>query len=147
MKTFSSETLKTTCNYQDNVMEEINNTITPTLVVKTRKGLTKISMEKILYVKCENFYCVLIMEDGRQLDYSCSLMQIEEKLQHLKFSKISRNCLVNLDYVSMVRRYNSRKWSVLMVNQTEIPIAYRRLVEFKKAYLNELMEGEDDALT
>lgn len=129
-------------------MEETDNTIkTQTLVVKTRKGLTKISMEKILYVKCENFYCVLVLEDGRQLDYSCSFMQIEEKLQHLKFSKISRSCLVNLDYVSMVKRYNSRKWSVLMANQAELPIAYRRLVEFKKAYLNELMEGGDNALT
>ena len=120
------------------MMEETNNTIkTSTLVVKTGKGLTKISMEKILYVKCENFYCVLVLEDGRQLDYSCSLMQMEEKLQNLKFSKISRSCLVNLDYVSMVKRYNSRKWSVFMANQVELPIAYRRLVEFKKAYLNE----------
>lgn len=128
-------------------MEETNNTIkTSTLVVKTGKGLTKISMEKILYVKCENFYCVLVLEDGRQLDYSCSLMQMEEKLQNLKFSKISRSCLVNLDYVSMVKRYNSRKWSVLMADQTEIPIAYRRLVEFKKAYLNGIMEVKDDAL-
>lgn len=121
------------------MMEETNNTIkTSTLVVKTGKGLTKISMEKILYVKCENFYCVLVLEDGRQLDYSCSLMQMEEKLQNLKFSKISRSCLVNLDYVSMVKRYNSRKWSVLMTDQTEIPIAYRRLVEFKKSFSNEI---------
>lgn len=117
------------------MLEETNNTITPTLVIKTRKGLTKISMEKILYVKCENFYCLLVLEDGRQLDYSCSLMQMEEKLQNLKFTKISRSCLVNLDYVSMVKRYNSRKWSVLMTDQTELPIAYRRLVEFKRSYL------------
>lgn len=121
------------------MMEETNNTIkTSTLVVKTGKGLTKISMEKILYVKCENFYCVLVLEDGRQLDYSCSLMQMEEKLQNLKFSKISRSCLVNLDYVSMVKRYNSRKWSVLTTDQTEIPIAYRRLVEFKRSFSNEI---------
>lgn len=121
-------------------MEETNNTITPTLVIKTRKGLTKISMEKILYVKCENFYCLLVLEDGRQMDYSCSLMQMEEKLQNLKFSKISRSCLVNLDYVSMVKRYNSRKWSVLMTDQTELPIAYRQLVEFKRSYL-EIVKG------
>lgn len=122
------------------MMEETNNTITPTLVIKTRKGLTKISMEKILYVKCENFYCLLVLEDGRQMDYSCSLMQMEEKLQNLKFSKISRSCLVNLDYVSMVKRYNSRKWSVLMTDQTELPIAYRQLVEFKRSYL-EIVKG------
>lgn len=31
-------------------------------------------------------------------------------------------------------------------DQTELPIAYRRLVEFKKAYLNGIMEVKDDAL-
>lgn len=129
-------------------MEETNyNSKTTTMVVKTWKGLTKIPMETIVYVECVNFYCILVLEDGRRLDYSCSLIKMEEKLQNLRFSKISRNHLVNLDYVSMVKRYNSRKWSVLMVNQTEIPIAYRRLVGFKKVYLNELMEGEDNALT
>lgn len=118
----------------------------PKLVVKTRKGLTRVSVAKILYVECIGFYCILVLEDGKRLDYSCSLMQMEEKLQNLKFSKISRNCLVNLDYVSMVKRYNSRKWSVMIADQIELPIAYRRLVEFKKAYLNEIMEVKDDAL-
>lgn len=118
----------------------------PKLVVKTRKGLTRVSVAKILYVECIGFYCILVLEDGKRLDYSCSLMQMEEKLQNLKFSKISRNCLVNLDYVSMVKRYNSRKWSVMIADQIELPIAYRRLVEFKKAYLNGIMEVKDDAL-
>lgn len=118
----------------------------PKLVVKTRKGLTRVSVAKILYVECIGFYCILVLEDGKRLDYSCSLMQMEEKLQNLKFSKISRNCLVNLDYVSIVKRYNSRKWSVMIADQIELPIAYRRLVEFKKAYLNGIMEVKDDAL-
>lgn len=118
----------------------------PKLVVKTRKGLTRVSVAKILYVECIGFYCILVLEDGKRLDYSCSLMQMEEKLQNLKFSKISRNCLVNLDYVSMVKRYNSRKWSVMIADQIELHIAYRRLVEFKKAYLNGIMEVKDDAL-
>ena len=118
----------------------------PKLVVKTRKGLTRVSVAKILYVECIGFYCILVLEDGKRLDYSCSLMQMEEKLQNLKFSKISRNCLVNLDYVSIVKRYSSRKWSVMIADQIELPIAYRRLVEFKKAYLNGIMEVKDDAL-
>lgn len=117
-----------------------------TMIVKTRKGLTKVSMAKILYVECIGFYCILFLENGQQLDSSCSLLQMEEKLQNLRFSKISRNYLVNMDYVSMIRRYNSRKWSVLMTDQTELPIAYRRLVEFKKAYLNGIMEVKDVAL-
>lgn len=119
---------------------------TPKLVVKTRKGLTKVSVAKILYVECIDFYCILVLVDGKRLDYSCSLMQMEEKLHNLRFSKIGRNHLVNLDYVSMVKRYNSRKWSVMMADQTELPIAYRRLVEFKKAYLNGIMEVKDVAL-
>lgn len=118
----------------------------PKLVVKTRKGLTKVSVTKILYVECIGFYCILVLEDGKRWDYSCSLMQMEEKLQNFRFSKIGRNHLVNLDYVSMVKRYNSRKWSVMMADQTELPIAYRRLVEFKKAYLNGIMEVRDVAL-
>lgn len=118
----------------------------PKLVVKTRKGLKRVSVAKILYVECIGFYCILVLEDGKRLDYSCSLMQMEEKLQNLKFSKISRNCLVNLDYVSMVKRYNSRKWSVMIADQIELPIAYRRLVEFKKAYLNGIIEVRDDVL-
>lgn len=118
----------------------------PKLVVKTRKGLTRVSVAKILYVECIGFYCILVLEDGKRWDYSCSLMQMEEKLQNFRFSKIGRNHLVNLDYVSMVKRYNSRKWSVMMADQTELPIAYRRLVEFKKAYLNGIMEVRDVAL-
>lgn len=117
-----------------------------TMIVKTRKGLTKVSMAKILYVECIGFYCILFLENGRQLDSSCSLLQMEEKLQNLRFSKIGRNHLVNLDYVSMVKRYNSRKWSVMIADQIELPIAYRQLVEFKKAYLNGIMEVKDDAL-
>lgn len=116
------------------------------LMVRNRKGLTKVSMAKILYVECIGFYCILVLVDGKRLDYSCSLMQMEEKLHNLRFSKIGRNHLVNLDYVSMVKRYNSRKWSVMMADQTELPIAYRRLVEFKKAYLNGIMEVKDVAL-
>lgn len=118
----------------------------PKLLVKTRKGLTKVSVAKILYVECIGFYCILVLEDGKRLDYSCSLMKMEEKLHNLRFSKIGRNHLVNLDYVSMVKRYNSRKWSVMIADQIELPIAYRRLVEFKKAYLNGIMEVKDDAL-
>ena len=114
-------------------------------MVRNRKGLTKVSMAKILYVECIGFYCILVLVDGKRLDYSCSLMQMEEKLHNLRFSKIGRNHLVNLDYVSMVKRYNSRKWSVMMADQTELPIAYRRLVEFKKAYLNGIMEVKDVA--
>ncbi len=94
-------------NYIDNA---------PKLVVKTRKGLTKVSVAKILYVECIGFYCILFLENGQQLDSSCSLLQMEEKLQNLRFSKIGRNHLVNLDYVSMVKRYNSRKWSVMITN-------------------------------
>ena len=128
-------------------MEKTNfNISTSIIIVKSRNGLTKVSMAKILYVECIGFYCILFVEDGRQLDSSCSLLQMEEKLQNLRFSKISRNYLVNMDYVSMIRRYNSRKWSVLMTDQTELPIAYRRLVEFKKAYLNGIMEVKDVAL-
>lgn len=128
-------------------MEKTNfNISTSIIIVKSRNGLTKVSMAKILYVECIGFYCILFLEDGRQLDSSCSLLQMEEKLQNLRFSKISRNYLVNMDYVSMIRRYNSRKWSVLMTDQTELPIAYRRLVEFKKAYLNGIMEVKDVAL-
>lgn len=121
------------------MMKETNfNMKTTTMIVKTKKGLTKITMEKILYVECVNFYCILVLEDGRRLDYPCSLRQMEEHLQQFRFSKISRNHLVNLDYVSMVKRYNSRKWSVLMADQTEFPISYRRLVRFKKVFLDEM---------
>lgn len=121
------------------MMKDTNfNMKTTMMIVKTKKGLEKIPMEKILYVECVNFYCILVLEDGRRLDYSCSLRHMEERLQELRFSKISRNHLVNLDYVTMVKRYNSRKWSVLMSDQTEFPIAYRRLARFKKMFLDEM---------
>lgn len=102
--------------------------------------------EKIMYVECVNFFCLLFLEDGKRLESSCSLLLMEKKLFRHKFSKIGRSYLVNLDHVMMLKRYNSRKWSVVMDNGLELPIAYRRLVRFKKEYLQEMGDANDDAL-
>lgn len=116
------------------------------MIIKTNKGFVKVPFEKIMYVECVNFFCLLFLEDGKRLESSCSLLLMEKKLFRHKFSKIGRSCLVNLDHVMMLKRYNSRKWSVVMDNGLELPIAYRRLVRFKKEYLQEMGDANDDAL-
>ena len=92
-------------------------------------------------VETENIYCFFslgsatFLQDhtGTSYDISYSLEQLETELDPLRFFRISRQYIVNIDAIQDIQAYSSSRLKLLIKNSTDddILVSRRKVQEFK----------------
>ena len=102
-----------------------NFTIDDGIFVKANKRLEKIMLREILWVEAHDIYSMIITAAGKYL-LNSSLKTVEEKFPSLKFIRVHRSYIINLDKVNAIEEND------LLINDHPIPIG--------KTYRDNLMK-------
>lgn len=102
------------------------------LVLKNRNGIVRIEFARIEYVEVIDKIVSFYLTDGRVLEVTIALTDLEEKLlSRPEFLKVHRSYLVNLCYVQVVNGGN------IVTNSGHIiPVARKRRSEVLDAYMH-----------
>jgi two-component system LytT family response regulator len=88
-----------------------------------------IKPETIIYIKADNSYSEIYLEDGKKMTVSRSIKNFEDGLkQNNSFCRIHKSYLVNALYVERYDKSNGG-W-VTLSNQTELPISTEKISDF-----------------
>ncbi len=98
--------------------------------VKKQGAMFKMLPENIDYIKVEERYCELWMEQEKFLVQS-SLKEMSERLSSANFIRIHRNCLVNFERLTSISASDS---VAILQDGTQLTISRRYLDEIKRKY-------------
>ena len=106
--------------------EELN-----VFVLKSKTGITKISLSKLEYCEVINRKVVLHLLNGEEYECSLRMNELEEKLLGYGcFLRPHRSFLVNMEYIRTLNTHN-----IIMENGAKIPIPREKIVSIKQAYM------------
>ncbi|MFW5725416.1 MAG: LytR/AlgR family response regulator transcription factor [Bacteroidota bacterium] len=71
-----------------------------------RHGFHLIDPKQVVFVMAEGSYCRFVISDGRDITATINIGKVLELLVKGYFLKVSRSCIVNLDYLVRVDRKN-----------------------------------------
>ena len=112
-------------------INEIETYDSQNLVVKVKGGMEKISFHDIIYVDFQNRKCVIHTSDGMEHNATgTGLNDILESLKSGHFYQVIKGVIVNFEYVQAILDS-----SVELKDGPTIPVARRRIKEFKDEYL------------
>lgn len=93
----------------------------------------KLSYENVCYIESVDektfIYC-------RSSVYECKmkLFELEEVLIHSSFVRISKSCILNIDYIERVKPLINGKYEVLLINGEKLIINRHYVPDFKKKF-------------
>ena len=88
-----------------------------------------IKPESIIYIKADNSYSEIYLEEGKKMTVSRSIKNFEDGLkQSNSFCRIHKSYLINTSYVEKFDKSNGG-W-ITLTNQVELPISSERINEF-----------------
>ncbi len=99
------------------------------LVIKDKKRLIRIPDSKIVMIKIDGNYSVIVLESGKKFVIKMSLVKLIEKLNQDKFLRCHRSSLINVD---KVRELDLDANVITLVNNIEIKIGSKYRYEIKK---------------
>lgn len=121
------------CECLDTIFNQ-NDTITlNTFTMNFREGKKEISIKDLIYIESRRHYCYFHIQKGEKVKiYSKrdKLDEIEKHLNNENLLRIHKSCLVNLSFVSDIKRYQLQ----LTTNETLL-IAQSKYLDAEKAYL------------
>lgn len=89
-----------------------------TLTVKTKEGLLRIPLHRIVMIESFNHTCEITLTDGVRLETPVTLSELFEQLsEHSSFIRPHRAYIANLDNFAGIIRYD-----LLMIGDRRIPI-------------------------
>lgn len=88
----------------DQVVENIKNH--KKIRINDRHGFHLINPDEIVYIHAEGSYCQMILSDDREITVSMNIGKLTELLEDDCFVKISRSCIININYLVRVDRKN-----------------------------------------
>lgn len=113
------------------VIEELAPENNPSIMVKTKLGLTRVQVTELVLIESFNHVRELTLRSGDRLETAVSLSELEELLQSAScFISPHRAYLVNMEYI---RGINNN--SILMTNGRQVPVSRKLYGEIKLAYL------------
>jgi len=93
-------------------------------------GFKVIDSEAVMRIKSDNSYSTVHLKDGSELVVTKSIGEFEEILNDFPFLRIHNSHLVNLDFLDA---FSSKDGGLVVLKDgSELPIARRRLKEFKE---------------
>lgn len=104
----------------------------PSLVLKTREGLRKVSIRRIVSVESCNHRCICSLCEGTAIETPMTLSSLYEQLRvYPCFFQPHRAYIVNLDYV-----HGLSAKLLSLADGREIPVSRSLYRKLKEAYLN-----------
>lgn len=114
------------------IVQKITNEKSAAITVKTKDGLRRIQLHKLVMIESFNHIRVITMSDGSVLETSATLSELFEALNGRKnFYMPHRAYIVNLDYSMGIKRYE-----LLMLGSRRIPIPRRRYTIMQELFSN-----------
>jgi len=102
------------------------------LLLPWHGGFKVFDCDKIIYLKSDNSYSTLFLEDQSQFVVTKSIGELETALGKETFFRIHNTSLINLKFVSSFSTHNGGV--ITMINNIELPVARRRIQKFKKQF-------------
>ena len=101
------------------------------LVISTADGSRMVDVSSITHVESDRNYYVVHLAHG--IKYTCrgTLSSFEREVEKYDFFRIHSAFLVNLEYVDKML-----EGGFLLVDGISLPIAQKRLQDFKRAYMD-----------
>ena len=108
-------------------------------VLKSKTGITKISLSKLEYCEVINRKIILHLINNEECECNLRMNELEEKLkEHGKFLKPHRSFLVNMDYIQSLTTH-----SIIMESGIKIPIPREKYAQIKQAYMEYIFRSKD----
>ena len=102
----------------------------PSLLLKSKDGIHRISICELMCVESFNHNQVCTLSDGSMLEASATLSELMEELKNFSvFVRPHRAYIVNMDFI---RRLTARE--LLLTDGKRIPISQSRYGEIKNSY-------------
>ena len=102
---------------------------TQQLVFFTKEGNMSFGVKDILYLESKHNYYIVHCTNRRSYECRGPLSQAEEMVGQFNFYRIHSAFLVNMEYVDRIIDN-----SYVLIKGRQLPVAQRRVVEFKKIY-------------
>lgn len=118
-----------------NYMQEEQNDIS--LKFETVDGLINIKIKDILYFESNNRK-INIVTFSKEYKMNQKISDLSKIMEEYDFKSPHSSFLVNLDYVVGIKNY-----TVYMINDIEIPLSQRKVLDFKKAMNTYFMKTID----
>ena len=96
------------------------------LICKKEKAYLRIYLENILYIESIDEKTFLYTIDD--------VYQLEQNLQSQGFLRISKSCILNLEYLQHVRALFNGKYEATLTNNEKLTINRSYVPAFKKAF-------------
>ena len=97
----------------------------------TTKGIKSIDINAITYIESSRNYFLVHLIHGREYTCRGTLAEFEKNVGKFDFFRIHSAYLVNLEHVERMLEKG-----YVLVHNTSLPVAQRRMQEFKKAYMD-----------
>ncbi len=112
-------------------MEELAPENNPSIVVKTRQGLTRVQISELMLIESFDHIRELTLRGGDRLKTTTKLSELDELLRDAScFISPHRAYLINMEYV---RGINNNR--ILMTDGKQIPVSKKLYGDIKAAYL------------
>lgn len=101
------------------------------LILRCKNGIARIDLDRLEYCEVLGRTLLFHIENGKVLEGTGSMDKLYGQLsQYENFMRPHRSFLINMEYIQKI----SHK-SIMMENQTEIPIPHGKCCEIKNLYL------------
>lgn len=115
----------------DSAISECEKERRHSLILRGKKGITRIYLEKLIYCEVIGRTLMFYLEDGNVLEGVGSMEELCSRLEpYENFLHPHRSFLINMEYIQSI----SYK-SIIMDNRAEIPVPHGRCTEIKNKYL------------
>lgn len=111
-------------------------------ILKSKKGITKISLSKLEYCEVINRKINLHLSNGEECECNLRMNELEEKLkEHGMFLKPHRSFLVNMDYIQSVTIRN-----IVLECGAKIPVPREKYAQIKQSYMEYIFKASDSII-
>lgn len=112
----------------DLMLKSIQNNDFNKIAVSSIDGYELINKNEILYCESDGNYCDFYLSNGTKIISTNTLKKVQELLFENNFYRPHRSYILNINFVKKVVKTGFG--SVIMQNNTELPISRRKKVEF-----------------
>lgn len=111
-------------------------------VLKSKTGITKISLSKLEYCEVINRKIILHLSNGEECECNLRMNELEEKLKNFEmFLKPHRSFLINMDYIQTMTTH-----SIIMECGMKIPVPREKYAQIKQAYMEYVFQSSDSII-
>ena len=103
------------------------------LQCKKEREIYQINISNIYYIETIDEKTFVYSRDD-VYEVSKKLYELEEILEPHGFIRISKSCLLNLDYLDHIRALLNGKYEATLLNQEKLIISRKYITDFKKVF-------------